>query len=228
MIRIHLLIRLSLILAVCWVMAAMPAIADDTSKAQGVVDKMTESFNNLSADPNMGWFRSNLKRAKAVMILRQFRAGFIIGASGGSGVMLSHNAQGQWSDPAFYGMGSGSIGFQIGAEGSEAALLIMTTKGRDAMLSTDVKLGGDVSVAAGPVGAGAKAATADVLSFSRSKGIYGGVSLEGMVIGPKGQLNHDYYGQEVSPLDILVNQKVHNPGASELVTAVTKLASMGK
>ena len=89
-------------------------------------------------------------------------------------------------------MGSGSIGFQIGAEGSEIALLIMTEKGRDAMLSTDVKLGGDVSVAAGPVGAGAKAATTDVLSFSRSKGIYGGVSLEGMVISPRGQLNHAY------------------------------------
>jgi lipid-binding SYLF domain-containing protein len=209
-------------------MAAVPAMADDKAKAQDVVDKMAESFNNLRADPNMSWFRSNLKNAKAVMILRQFRAGFIIGASGGSGVMLSHNDQGKWSDPAFYGMGTGSIGFQIGAEGSEVALLIMTEKGRDAMLSTEVKLGGDVSVAAGPVGAGAKAATTDVLSFSRSKGVYGGVSVEGMVISPRGKLNHAYYDGEVSPLDILVNQKVHNPGASELVTAVTQLASTGK
>jgi SH3 domain-containing YSC84-like protein 1 len=222
------LIRLSLILSVCWAMVAAPAIADDKSKAQGVVDKMTESFNHLSADPNMGWFRDNLKNAQAVMILRQFRAGFIIGGSGGSGVMLSHNAQGKWSHPAFYGMGSGSIGFQIGAEGSEVALLIMTKKGRDALLTTDVKLGGDISVAAGPIGAGAKAATTDVLSFSRSKGIYGGVSLEGMVIGPNGKLNQAYYDQGVSPLDILVNQTVQNPGANELVAAVTKLASPGK
>jgi len=125
-------------------------------------------------------------------------------------------------------MGSGSIGFQIGAEGSEVALLIMTQKGRDALLTTDVKLGGDISVAAGPVGAGAKAATTDVLSFSRSKGIYGGVSLEGMVIGPNGKLNHAYYDQGVSPLDILVNQTVQNPGANDLVAAVTKLASTGK
>ena len=222
------LIRLSLILSVGWVLVAVPTIADDKAKAQGVVDKMTESFNHLSADPNMGWFRDNLKNAQAVMILRQFRAGFIIGASGGSGVMLSHDAQGKWSHPAFYGMGSGSIGFQIGAEGSEVALLIMTAKGRDALLTTDVKLGGDISVAAGPVGAGAKAATTDVLSFSRSKGIYGGVSLEGMVIGPKSGLNQAYYDQGVSPLDILVNQKVQNPGANDLVAAVTKLASAGK
>jgi lipid-binding SYLF domain-containing protein len=222
------LIRLSLILSVCLAMVATPAIADDKAKAQGVVDKMTESFNHLSADPNMGWFRDNLKNAQAVMILRQFRAGFIIGGSGGSGVMLSRNAQGTWSHPAFYGMGSGSIGFQIGAEGSEVALLIMTEKGRDALLTTDVKLGGDISVAAGPVGAGAKAATTDVLSFSRSKGIYGGMSLEGMVIGPKSSLNQAYYDQGVSPLDILVNQKVQNPGANDLVAAVTKLASTGK
>jgi len=222
------LIRLSLILSVGLAMGAAPALADDKSKAQGVVDKMAESFNNLSADPNMGWFRDNLKNAQAVMILRQFRAGFIIGGSGGSGVMLSHDAQGKWSHPAFYGMGSGSIGFQIGAEGSEVALLIMTKKGRDALLTTDVKLGGDISVAAGPVGAGAKAATTDVLSFSRSKGIYGGVSLEGMVIGPKSSLNQAYYDQGVSPLDILVNQTVQNPGANDLVAAVTKLASTGK
>ena len=228
MARIKTFTHLSLILSVCLAMVAAPAIADDKAKAQGVVDKMTESFNHLSADPNMGWFRDNLKNAQAVMILRQFRAGFIIGASGGSGVMLSHDAQGKWSHPAFYGMGSGSIGFQIGAEGSEVALLIMTAKGRDALLTTDVKLGGDISVAAGPVGAGAKAATTDVLSFSRSKGIYGGVSLEGMVIGPKSSLNQAYYDQGVSPLDILVNQKVQNPGANDLVAAVTKLASVGK
>ena len=228
MMRINIWLCLGLILSVGWVMGAMPASADDQAKAQEIVDKMTESFANLSEDPNMTWFRSNLKRAKAVVILRQFRAGFIIGASGGSGVMLSHNAQGKWSYPAFYGMGSGSIGFQIGAEGSEVALLIMSEKGRDAMLTTDVKLGGDITVAAGPVGAGAKAATADVLSFSRSKGLYGGVSLEGMVISPRGQLNHAYYGQEVSPLDILVNQSVQNPGATKLVTAVTNMASMGE
>jgi lipid-binding SYLF domain-containing protein len=222
------LVRLSLILSVGWVLVAAPAIADDKAKAQDVVDKMTESFNNLSADPNMGWFRDNLKNAKAVMILRQFRAGFIIGGSGGSGVMLSRDAQGKWSYPAFYGMGSGSIGFQIGAEGSEVALLIMSEKGRDALLTTDVKLGGDISVAAGPVGAGAKAATTDVLSFSRSKGIYGGVSLEGMVIGPRSSLNQAYYDQGVSPLDILVNHKVQNPGANDLVAAVTKMARAGK
>jgi lipid-binding SYLF domain-containing protein len=81
---------------------------------------------------------------------------------------------------------------------------------------------------AGPVGAGAKAATTNMLSFSRSKGIYGGVSLEGMVIGPRSSLNQAYYDQGVSPLDILVNHKVQNPGANDLVAAVTKMARAGK
>jgi lipid-binding SYLF domain-containing protein len=229
MVHIKIFTPLSLILSVCLAMVTAPTMVDaQSAEAQALVDKMTESFNHQSADPNMGWFRDNIKKAKAVMILRQFRAGFIIGASGGSGVMMAQGQDGQWSHPAFYGTGSGSIGFQIGAEGSEVALLVMTEKGRDALLTTDVKLGGDLTVAAGPVGAGATVATTDVLAFSRSKGVYGGVSLEGTVIGPKSKLNHEYYGQEVSPLDILVNHKVQNPGALELVAAVTKMANMDK
>jgi SH3 domain-containing YSC84-like protein 1 len=218
-------VYLSTMVALLVGMAAVPAMAD-AEKGQQVVDQMLETFEHLSADPNMGWFRDNLKKAAGVMILRQFKAGFIIGGSGGSGVMLARDEKtGQWSQPAFYGLGSGSIGLQIGAATSEIALLIMTEQGRDALLSTDVKLGGDLSVAAGPVGAGAKAATTDVLSFARSKGVYGGLSVEGMVIGPQNKLNHDYYGQEVSPLDILVKHNVRNPGAAKLVAEVSRMAS---
>ena len=200
--------------------------ADETAKGQQIVDHMTQVLDDLNADPNMGWFRSNLKHAHGVLLLRQYRAGFIVGVSGGRGVMLARDpSTGQWSQPAFYGQGTGSFGFQIGADTSEMALLIMTEKGRDALLTTDVKLGGDISVAAGPVGAGAKAATADVLSFARTKGIYGGLALEGMVIGPQHKMNKTYYSQDVSPLDILVNHKVSNPGADKLVAAVSKSAS---
>jgi lipid-binding SYLF domain-containing protein len=84
--------------------------------------------------------------------------------------MLSQNAEGECSHPAFLGMGSGSVGFQIGAEGSEVALLIMTEKGRDAMLTTEVELGGDITVAAGPVGAGAKAPPRTCCRFRAARG----------------------------------------------------------
>jgi lipid-binding SYLF domain-containing protein len=91
-----------------------------------------------------------------------------------------------------------------------------------------VKLGGDISVAAGPVGAGAKAATADVLSFARSKGIYGGVALEGLLISPQHKMNKAYYNADVSPLDILVKHAVTNPGADKLVSAVSQVATAMK
>jgi len=221
---------LSGIAAIVMVMTlGLASAADETEKGQKIVDDMTQVFNNLNADPDMGWFRSNLKRAQGVLIMRQYRAGFIVGASGGRGVMLALDKDtGKWSYPAFYGQGTGSFGFQIGADTSEIALLIMTKKGRDALLTTDVKLGGDISVAAGPVGAGAKAATADVLSFARSKGLYGGVALEGMVIGPQHNMNKAYYSTDVSPLDILVNHKVMNPGADTLVSAVSQVANAKK
>jgi SH3 domain-containing YSC84-like protein 1 len=230
MIRMKHIVRLGGIATIVVAMTVgLAYAADEAEKGQKVVDDMTQVFDNLNADPNMGWFRSNLKRAHGVLIMRQYRAGFIVGVSGGRGVMLARDpSTGQWSQPAFYGQGSGSFGFQIGADTSEIALLIMTEKGRDALLTTDVKLGGDISVAAGPVGAGAKAATADVLSFARSKGIYGGVALEGMVIGPQHKTNKTYYGQDVSPLDILVKHEVTNPGADKLVSAVSKVASAKK
>jgi lipid-binding SYLF domain-containing protein len=203
--------------------------AEETEKGQKIVDDMAQVFSNLNADPDMGWFRSNLRRAQGVLIMRQYRAGFIVGVSGGRGVMLARDKNtGKWSHPAFYGQGTGSFGFQIGADTSEIALLIMTEKGRDALLTTDVKLGGDISVAAGPVGAGAKAATADVLSFARTKGIYGGVALEGLVIGPQHKMNKAYYNADVSPLDILVKHAVTNPGADKLVAAVSEVASAKK
>ena len=214
-----------------WIMALTVglAYANEAEKGQQIVEDMTEAFDHLNADPDMGWFRSNLKHAQGVLIMRQYRAGFIVGASGGRGVMLARDPKtGKWSYPAFYGQGSGSLGFQIGADTSEMALLIMTEKGRDALLTTDVKLGGDISVAAGPVGAGAKAATADVLSFARTKGLYGGVALEGMVIGPQSKMNHAYYGVEVSPLDILVKHEVTHPGAAKLVEGVSKVAHANK
>ena len=205
-----------------------PVFAQEPTKSEKVVTKAQQSFDNFAADPDMSWFRSHLKKAKALLVVpEQLKAGFILGGSGGSGVLLARDTKGAWSQPAFYGMGSGSIGLQIGAQVSEVALLIMTQKGIDALLSTKVQLGGDISVAAGPVGAGAQAATTDVVAFARNKGVFGGISLEGSVISPRNKLNREYYGKEVRPVDILVRRDVNNPQAAPLVTAVTKTAKSG-
>ncbi len=187
------------------------------TKAQELVDRSVIVLKRFLADPQMEWFRRHIKEAKGVMIIPQLiKGGFFIGGSGGSGVLLVRDPKYGWSYPAFYLIGSVSFGLQIGGEVSEIVLLVTTQKGIDALLSTAVKLGGDVSVAAGPVGMGAKAQIADILAFGRSKGAFAGVSIEGAVIKPKDSWNKAYYGRPVRPVEILVLHKVSNPQADKL------------
>lgn len=209
------------------------AAADDKYDAEGYVKDSVKTLNNFANDPDMGWFRSHIKNAKGVLVIPMLlKAGFIFGGSGGTGVLLRHKAGrswgasslSQWSYPAFYSMGSVSWGLQAGAEAAEVVLLVMTERGMDALLTTKLQLGADVSIAAGPVGAGAQAATVDILQFTRTKGVFGGLTLEGSVITPRDGLNEAYYGRVVSPLDILVKGAVSNPQAYELRATLLKLS----
>jgi lipid-binding SYLF domain-containing protein len=157
------------------------------------------------------------------------RGAFIVGGSGGSGVLVARDDKaGQWHGPAFYTLGGASFGFQAGADAAEVIILAMTERGVTKLLSPQVKLGADISVAAGPVGAGTSAATAglsaDLISFSMSKGLYGGFSVDGSVAGVRTALNQAYYGKPVTPADILIKGAVKNPQAAALIDAVTKLA----
>jgi lipid-binding SYLF domain-containing protein len=99
---------------------------------------------------------------------------------------------------------------------AEVILMVRSDRGRDALLSNSFKLGVDASVSAGPVGAGAQVATSDILAFSRSKGLYGGVSLDGSVVTARDAWNSSYYGSPVRPVDILVSRTVSNPQADPL------------
>lgn len=192
--------------------------AQDFSKPEELVLKSEAVFKSFMADPNMEWFRKNIGQAKAVFIVPQMiRGGLIIGGSGGSGSLLAQDyTTGAWSYPAFYTMGSVTFGLQIGADSSEIILMIMTNKGMEAMLSTEFKLGADVALAAGPVGASAKAQTADVLAYGRSKGAFVGITLDGAVIKPRYEWNNTYYGKEARLVEILINQTVSNPQADNL------------
>jgi lipid-binding SYLF domain-containing protein len=202
------------------------AIAADPSEQQVIVDKAVVTVNNFMADPDMTWLRSHIKNAQGVLIVPALvRAGFVFGGSGGRGVLLVRDsATGKWSEPAFYAVGSVSFGLQIGIEASEVIMMVQTRKGLDSLLTSSFKLGADASVAAGPVGTGAAAATADVLSFARAKGAYAGLSLEGAVVSTSNDWNNAYYGKEVRPVDILVTHKVKNPGSAKLRTAVMTAA----
>ena len=213
-------IRFSLFPLLLWALLCLPhlAQADYYADPQSLVNQATVVYRGFLADPDMQWFRNNVSRARGVFIVPQLlRGGFIVGGSGGRGVLLALDpASGKWSSPAFYSMGSISVGLQIGADASEIILLVMTDRGLNAMLSTDFKLGADVAVAAGPVGVSAKAQTADILAFGRSQGLYGGVSLEGAVINPLDSWNSQYYNTPVQIFDILITQKYQNHQADYL------------
>ena len=200
--------------------------ADDKVDAQQTVDAATKTIQSFTADPNMDWFRNHMKEAKAVMIVPQLvKAGFILGGSGGTGVLVAHDAKhGSWTDPAFYTMGSVTFGLQIGGESAEVVMLVMSQKGIDAFLSNKFQVGADASIAAGPVGTGAQAATADIIQFSRSKGVFGGLTLEGALVDVRDSLNAAYYGKEVRPTDILITRSVHNKQADPLIASVGKAA----
>jgi lipid-binding SYLF domain-containing protein len=205
-----------------------PALADDTQDAKHLVEKAKLTFEAFLADKDMGPpLRDVLKRAKGVLIYPQvLRGAFIFGVAGGSGVMLAHDTTAEaWGGPAFYTIGEVSFGLQIGGDASEVVLVALTDRGVKALLDTSVKLGANVSVAAGPVGAGATAATAnfstDIVSYARAKGLYAGVSLEGAVVATRDLMNQAYYGFNVTPRDILIERKVSNPQAADLIKAVS-------
>lgn len=197
---------------------SLPANADYYSEPTELVTRAASVYKGFMSDPNMEWFQRNVGRARGIFIVPQMlRGGFIIGGSGGRGLLVAlDELSAKWSSPAFYSMGSVSFGLQIGADSSEIILLIMTERGLNALLSTDYKLGADVSVAAGPVGASAKAQTADILAFGRAQGIFGGVSIEGAAITPLYDWNRQYYGKPVQIFDILINQTLNNPQADSL------------
>jgi lipid-binding SYLF domain-containing protein len=197
----------------------------DTAKAREVVEKADITLGNFIADPDLTWFRNNVKNAKGVFIVPGLlKAGFIIGGSGGTGVLLGRNADGKWSYPAFFTMGSGTFGFAAGVEKAEIVLMVMTKKGMDSMLSSSFKLGADTSIAVGPVGAGAKAQTADILAYSRAKGLYGGISVEGSVIKTRDSLNNGYYGKAVRTVDIVIRRNVTNSHADGLIKRIAGIS----
>jgi len=203
-----------------------PALADDATEAKQLVDKAKMTLEGFQTAKEMDGFRDLMKTAKGIFIAPQVLKGaFIVGASGGSGVFLARDGKSQkWFGPAFYTIGEASFGLQIGGSASEIVLLAMTDRGVTAFLSNSLKLGADGSVAVGPVGIGAAAATAnlsaDILSFSRAKGLFGGVSVDGAVVAVRDGLNEAYYGKKVNATDILVKHQVSNKDASGLIRAV--------
>ena len=200
------------------------AMATDRERVQLLVDKARITLQDFMSDPNYVWLQEHIRTAKGILIFPQvIKGGFIFGGSGGTGVFLVRDEKtGNWSEPAFYTMGSGTFGLQIGGEAAKVVMLAMTPKAIDSLFSSSFKLGGDVSVALGPVGGGAKAGadipsvTSDFISFAKSKGLYAGLNLEGAVVAVRDSLNQGYYGKAVTPAEIIVGHNAYNRGAEQL------------
>jgi lipid-binding SYLF domain-containing protein len=212
--------RLSIaIAAVCLAGCASTATKGET---QAGVDAARTTLTNFANDPNMAWYREHVGKARAVLVSpRIWQVGLIFGGSGGQALVIAKNASGDgWNGPAFYRVASGSVGLQAGAQASEMVALVMTEKALNSLLSTSFKVGGDVSVAAGPVGIGTGAAvTADMVVYTRSKGLYGGANLDGTVISVDEGRNRAYYGLSTTPVEILVTHSVSNADGASLAQA---------
>ena len=193
------------------------------AEPEKLVGDARTTLNNFLRDPDQTWIQQNLSRARGVLIAPQIvRAGFIFGGSGGRAVLVSRDGR-TWAGPAFYDLGTASVGFQAGVDVSEVVVVVMTEKGLNSLLSPSFKIGGDASITAGPVGAGAASTiTADLVAFARSKGVYGGVNLDGTVVNTNDAWNNSYYGRSVLPPDILIRKTVRNPNAASLLSEVGK------
>ena len=213
------------LLALLLVTSAGAALAQ--SEQQKLVNAADTTFQNFMRDPDMTWLQQNIGRAMGVLIAPEVaKAGFIFGGSGGRAVLVVRDARsGKWIGPAFYTMATASVGFQAGISVSEMLTLVMSEKALNSLLSDSVKLGPDASIAAGPVGAGAKAdVVTDLVSYSRSKGIYGGINLDGTVIAVSKDWNEGFYRKPVSAPDILVRMSARSKDADKLLGDVSRAA----
>jgi lipid-binding SYLF domain-containing protein len=202
--------------------------ANSPGEQQTLVDRATLTVQDMmtqtvSQDP-----KDLLRRAKAVMICpRIFKAGFFFGGEGGNCVMLARAGNGTWSYPAFYTIGSGSFGFQFGIEDNQLLMLIMTERGLNAVLDSQIKLGANAGIAVATLGAGIQGSTttavgADIVAYAASRGLFGGVALEGSVMSTQTSWDQSYYGQPYAARQLVMQMQGGNPGADPLRDVLTR------
>lgn len=201
---------------------APPARANDTLDQQQLIFDATIALKRFQTDQNMEAARTLMERARAVVIFPGlFKGALFLGGQGGSGVLLARQPDGTWSYPAFYTLGSVSFGLQVGGQSSETVLIVMNDRALNALMQDQVKIGGDLSAAAGPVGTGVSAAAttslgADIFTYSRNQGLFIGASLEGAVIARREDWNGAFYDGVTSPKAIVLEGQGSNPAAEPL------------
>jgi SH3 domain-containing YSC84-like protein 1 len=223
-----------LLFAVLMLACVLPVMADD--KEEKVDDRINAAANVMKEILGMpdGIPKDLLDRADCVVIYPSVKkAAFIVGGSYGRGLIVCRKGKffgGPWSAPAMFALEGGSFGFQIGAQATDFVLLIMNESGARSIMSSKVKLGGDASVAAGPVGRNASAETdivmkAQILSYSRTQGVFAGVSLEGSTVRSDDGANKALYGKDISAKDIVRMGAVPAPASAQPLLSILRKAS---
>ncbi len=212
------MVRITLLAA----LALLPVAAHAQSEQQELVDRATLAAQDMLNDRDGKDAQYMLKRARAAMICPQmFRAGFLIGGQGGNCVLVARDGAGSWSAPAFYGMGGGSIGFQAGVQDAEVMLMIMSDRGLNAVMDNQFKLGADATATFVDLGGGIEGATtaalsADIVGFTRARGLFAGISLSGSLMSSKSEWNQAYYGRPMAAQQIVITMEATNPAADPL------------
>jgi SH3 domain-containing YSC84-like protein 1 len=226
-----------ILLVILMLACALPLLAEDKEeKIEKINDRINDSAVVIKEILGMpeGIPKDVLHKADCIVIYPSVKkAAFVVGGSYGRGVITcrrGHDFSGSWSAPAMFALEGGSFGFQIGAEATDFVLLIMNESGAKSVLSSKVKLGGDASIAAGPVGRAASAETdivlrAEILSYSRSKGLFAGVSLEGSTMRSDDGANRVLYGRELSAREIVREGKVGSPASARRLLEILGHAS---
>jgi lipid-binding SYLF domain-containing protein len=223
------------LLGLATILAASPAFAqqDENKRIRIAGDVMTEILNVPDDIP-----QDLLNKAECVIVLPSVKKfAFGVGGSYGRGVMTCRSGRefnGPWSAPTMMALEGGSFGFQIGGQATDFVLLVMNRRGAESILSSKVKLGGDISAAAGPVGRNASAETdiamnAEILTYSRARGLFAGISLSGSTVRPDNDGNERIYGHGVSAKDIVINSKIRPPAsAKSLLSTLNRRSSSNR
>jgi SH3 domain-containing YSC84-like protein 1 len=210
-------------------------VAADESKAVSQLEKGTSVLNEIMAAPDKAIPNDLFRKAVCVGIVpAEVRIAVGIGGTYGRGVLVCRRGgNGPWGAPSLFRLGGANIGFQLGGKATDVVFLVMNASGAKKLVADDVKLGADASAAAGPVGRTAEGATdaqmnAEILSYSRTKGLFAGVSLEGAVFKQDAENNEKLYRQKLQPKQILIEGSVKTPVAARpLDNALTKYSPHG-
>ena len=212
------------------------ALAADTKDKQKQEDRLQNAATVMGEILNIpdNIPQNLLDKSKCVVVMPSvLKAAFVVGGSYGRGAMVCRSGKafsGSWGAPAMYVLEGGSIGFQIGGEATDFVLLIMNERGANSLLHSKVKLGGDLSAAAGPVGRTAEANTdaymrSEILTYSRARGLFAGVSLEGASLRPDDEGNVALYGRNVTASDVVLGPAPATPPSAHNLVALLDKAS---